>query len=80
MARRGLIERRQDAQAARVQVALHAAAARRALARVGLRAVLAGKEAGGERIVGDDTEPFALADRRIVALEFGAVVEIVKGL
>ena len=47
-ARRDFVQRLQDAQAALVEVVLHAGAAR-ALAEVGLRAVLAGQEAAGQR-------------------------------
>src|SRR5581483_4155772 len=50
--RRHRIEGGEDAAAAVVEIALGAGAAR-ALAEIGVRAVLAGQEPGGQRIVGD---------------------------
>src|SRR5207249_7822836 len=68
VARRDLVDRRQDAEALGVEILLHAAAAR-ALAEIRLRAVLAGEEAGGQRPVGNDAQRFLAAER----LELGLV-------
>jgi hypothetical protein len=75
-----LVERLEDAQPARVEVLLGGAGAARALGRVGLGAVLAGEEAGGQRIEVDHADLALQAQRLEIVLEHGAVVEVVQRL
>ena len=79
MARSDRGERVDDAQAARIEIAAHAAAAR-ALAEIGGRAVLAGEEPFGEAVIGDDADLLGDAEVAQAALEGAAVVEIVLWL
>ncbi len=80
MARRHVVERFQNARAARVEIFLQPSAARRVLVGVGRRAVLAGEESGGEPVIGDDADCFLPAQRGVAGLEFIAVGQVVKRL
>src|ERR1039458_3952941 len=80
MARGHVIERLQDAQAARVEKVLDAWRARRAFSKIALRAIFAGEKAGRERVVGDDADPLPDAVCFEITLKCGAVVEIVAWL
>ena len=72
-------ERVDNPQAARIEIAAYAAAAR-ALAEIGGRAVLAGQESFGEAVIGDDADFFGHAEIAQRAFEAAAIVEIVLGL
>ena len=76
MAGGDLVQRAEDAQAARVEIFLHAAAAR-AFAEIGLGAVLARQETAGEAVVSDDSEPLGHAQLTQLAVVTRPVVEIV---
>ena len=73
------VECRQDAKAARVEIAANAAAAR-AFAEIGLAAVLAAQKPLGEAEIGDDADLFGNAQVGKRAFEREAVVEIVLRL
>ena len=74
-----LVQRLEDAQAALVEMLLHAAAAR-ALLEVGLRAVLAGQEPLASAVVGDDADVLLQHSGSSSRLVVGAVVEVVERL
>ena len=79
-ARRHFVERCENAHATRIHVFLHRALAAHALAEVGFRAILAGEEAGGERVVRNDGDVFLLAPSLLAGFEAGAIGEIVERL
>src|SRR6516162_3669710 len=74
------IEGAQDPQAPLVQIFLPDAAPTRTLAQILFTAVLAGQEAGGERVIGNDADLLLDAERLQLRLETLAVVEIVERL
>ena len=73
------VERLQDAKPRASRKSLMRAPAAR-FPRYRLRAVFAGEEAGGERIIGDDADPLAAQSASLSQLESLAVVEIIKRL
>ena len=70
------IESGQDPPAPVVEIGRHAPAAH-ALAEIRFRPVLAGQEAAGEAVIGDDPDLLLPAERLQFRLVFGAVVQIV---
>src|SRR6185503_1959981 len=73
---RDVVEYRENALAAFVQIRAHAAAARAFVEIVG-PAIFAGQESVGERVIGNDADFFLDAGRFQFVLVIGALVEIV---
>src|SRR5690606_13242054 len=73
------VERFEDAEAAFIEVFLHAAAPR-TFTEVGLTAVLAAEKPAGQRIIGDHGQAFRLDGRQVLGLEWLPIVQVVKRL